>query len=214
MRIVIASCSVIYTGRGDTTLAQGVRAIMIKNDGAVSIHNDLGNKPLNYMAKGNVLTETVYDDHTVWSFDTRKESLQITLHNIISDSLFGLDLNSEGLVRDGTEPQLQAWLAANPEVLGEGYSLVQREYPTGAGPVDLLVLDAEGNPVAVEVKRVAMLSAVDQTRRYVEALKNRPGFENVRGLLVALDVRPNTVTLAEKRGLDYLVIPKEPFRKN
>lgn len=209
MRVLVAECSAIYSGRGDTTLARGVRALLIKDDGSVSIHNEIGNKPLNYM-KCAVLTQSAEEDLQVWTFDTRHESLRIELHQIISD--FNVPLIAEddpGLVRDGTENQLQEWLAANVHVLGEGFTLVQREYPTGNGPVDLLVRDADGVPVAVEVKRVAMLGAVDQVRRYVEALKasEGEGFERTTGIITALDVRPRTLELAAKRGIGTVTIP-------
>lgn len=207
MRKIVASCSAIYSGRGDTQLGEGIRAIIFKEDGSVSIHNDKSNKPLNYMGKGNIVTETEIDGHLVWNIDTRKENLQIHLHEIISDTSFGLIMEDEGLVRDGTEHQLQAWLADNPESLGEGFTFVSREYPTGAGPVDLLVEDAQGNPVAVEVKRTAMLTAVDQVNRYVEALKEIEGFENARGIVAALDIRPNTLKLAERKNVECVTLP-------
>lgn len=213
MRIVVAECSAIYTGRGDTKLGKYTRAIIIKDDGAISIHNDKSNKPLNYMGKGSKFTETVHEvtGELVWAFDSRKESLTIILHNVISDSAFELGLEDAGLERDGTENHLQEWIAAHPSVLGEGFQLVQREYPTGSGPVDLLVLDENGKPVAVEVKRVAMLGAVDQASRYVEALTNTESetidFSEVRGMVAALDIRPNTVKLADKRGIRYCIVP-------
>lgn len=208
MRVLTADCSAIYSGRGDTTLARGIRAIFIKEDGSVSIHNEVGNKPLNYM-KCAVFTQSAEDDLQVWTFDTRHESLRIELHQIISDFNVPLIAEDPGLVRDGTENQLQEWLAANVYVLGEGYTLVQREYPTGNGPVDLLVRNAQGAPVAVEVKRVAMLGAVDQVRRYVDALKvgDFEGCEETTGLIAALDVRPRTSELALKRGISTVTIP-------
>lgn len=207
MRVVVADCSVVYTGRGDTRLPRAVRAIIIKDDGCVAIHNDKSNKPLNYMGSGNVFTQSFEEDETVWMFDTRKESLQITMHALFSDSFHRLDLDSEGLVRDGTENHLQAWIAENPESIGEGFTLVGREYQTGEGPVDLLMQDAEGNHVAVEVKRTAMTASVDQVRRYVEALT--PSHPEVRGIIAAADVRPNTIKLAEKRGIEWVEIPSD-----
>lgn len=208
MRVVVAECSAIYTGRGDTRLSRGVRAILIKEDGSVSIHNEVGNKPLNYM-KCATLSESYTDDAFVWTFDTRHESLRIELHQIVSDFNVPLIAEDPGLVRDGTENQLQEWLAENVHLLGEGYTLVQREYPTGNGPVDLLVLDEEERPVAVEVKRVAMLGAVDQVRRYVEALKSNDGDEwaETTGMIAALDIRPRTLELAQKRGISTFTIP-------
>lgn len=210
MRIVIADCSAVYTGRGDTKLAQGVRAIIIKEDGAVSIHNDAGNKPLNYMGKGNLFSEEIDDDgNLVWQFDTTKENLTLTLFGLVSDSSHALIVNDEGLVRDGTESQLQAWLAENPHALGGDYELIQREYPTGDGPVDILVQDQrDGSYVAVEVKRTAMLGTVGQTMRYVAGLRETPDFYNreVRGMIAALDIRPKTSKLAEKRGIECITI--------
>ena len=207
MRIVVASCSVIYTGRGDTKLPQGVRALIIKDDGSISIHNDKSNKPINYMGKDNVHTESIIDDITVWHFDTRKENLQVHIHELISDTNFELDIDDAGLIRDGTEDQLQAWLADNVWVFGPGCTLVSREYPTGAGPVDILIRDENGTPIAVEVKRIAMLGAVDQANRYVEALRQIEGFENTKGMVAALDIRPNTIKLAERRKIECVTIP-------
>ena len=208
MKLTVARCSVTYTGRGDTTLQEAVRVIIVKSDGAVSIHHDAGNKPLNYMGKGNVFTEEEKEDGLYWSFDTRKESLQIRITEVYSQFEMEADVENSVLERDGTEHQLQAWLAEHPETLGEGYRFVQRECPTGAGPVDLLVQDENGNPVAVEVKRVAMLGAVDQASRYVEALRQVEGFEDVTGLVAALDIRPNTQKLADKRGVRTVTLPR------
>lgn len=206
MRIVVANCSAVYSGRGNTTLGTAIRALIIKADGSISIHNDASNKPLNYM-KCASFTETEEDGTTIWTFDARQESLRIEMNEIFSDIDMPLVENDEGLVRDGTEAHLQAWLAEHPETLGEGYTLVQREFPTGNGPVDLLVLDEGGRPVAVEVKRVAMLGTAYQVKRYVDALKEVEGYEGVRGIIAALDIRPKTLELAEKRGIQTVVIP-------
>lgn len=208
MQLTVARCSVTYTGRGDTTLPEAVRVIIVKADGAVSIHHDQGNKPLNYMGKGNVFTAFEGEDALYWNFDTRKENLQIRITEILSEVDLPVDVDNSVLERDGTEHQLQAWLADHPEALGEGFTFVQREYPTGAGPVDLLVQDASGTPVVVEVKRVAMLGAVDQATRYISALQEFEGFEDAKAIVAALDIRPNTQKLADKRGVQTVTLPK------
>ncbi len=209
MRVIIANLSVIYTGRGDTYLPPAVRALILKEDGAVSIHDDAGNKPLNYMNGGKYeLTERELEDGTVhWSFDTRQESIQVSLHRIISDSDHELDVEAPRLERDGTESQLQEWLAANPEAIGDGYTFVAREYATGAGPVDILVADSTGRPIVVEVKRTAMLGACDQINRYVAAIREQPGYEDAVGVIAALDIRPKTQALADKRGIQTVTLP-------
>lgn len=224
MRIIIAECSAIYSGRGDSTLGRGLRAIFIKSDGSVSIHNDNSNKPLNYMKTASQIN-TINDlGEDVWTFDARHESLCITLHKSYSSFEEQL-LNKEdepGLTRDGTEAHLQAWLFAHSEVLGMGFMPVEREFNTGAGAVDILALTPEGIPVAVEVKRVAMLGAVDQVHRYVESMKLLPSkmiphpetnelieldFTQTVGLVAALDLRPKMLALAEKRGVPTVEIP-------
>ena len=210
MRVVVADCSVVYTGRGDTKLGRAVRALVVKSDGSVSVHNDRGTKPLNYMGKGCVHSVVVNEDGCeVWCYDSRKESLQVCMFQVFSDSMFPLEAGvGDVLERDGTEIQLQGWLAENPDVIGEGFVFGSREFATGAGPVDLFMFDPDGVPVAVEVKRTAMLGAVDQVSRYVEALK-ASGYDEVYGLLVALDVRPKTRVLAEKRGIRWVEVPSD-----
>lgn len=209
MRITVARCSVTYTGRGDTTLPEAVRVIMVKSDGSVSVHCDHGTKPLNYMGKGNVFSEEEKEgDALYWNFDTPKENLQIRITEILSHVELEVDVDNSVLQRDGTEKQLQAWLAENPEMLGENYTFIQREFPTGAGPVDLLVRNEFNQPIVVEVKRVAMLGAVDQALRYAESLKTEDGFQDVTPIIAALDIRPKTQALADKRGVRTVLLPK------
>jgi endonuclease len=50
MRLIVARCEVSYTGRLSTRLAEGVRLLMIKEDGTVMLWSDGGGlsvKPLN-----------------------------------------------------------------------------------------------------------------------------------------------------------------------
>lgn len=207
MRIVVAECSVLYSGRGDTTMGRAIRSIMIKNDGAISIHNDVGNKPLNYMGKDNISTETINEDDgtTIWRFDTRKEYLEITLYSVLTDFQHELDNGSVPLVRDGTEHDLQAWLFENHYVIREGLIPLQREYQTTAGAIDLMFEKPDGKLLGVEVKRVAMLGAVDQCVRYRNALNDL--HDDVEVILTALDIRPNTAKQADKRKIGYTFVP-------
>ena len=207
MRIVVAECSVLYSGRGDTTMGRAIRSIMIKNDGAISIHNDVGNKPLNYMGKDNISTETINEDDgtTIWRFDTRKEYLEITLYSVLTDFQHELDNGSVPLVRDGTEHDLQAWLFENHYVIREGLIPLQREYQTTAGAIDLMFEKPDGKLLGVEVKRVAMLGAVDQCVRYRNALDGL--HDGVEGILTPLDIRPNTARQADKRKIGYTFVP-------
>lgn len=214
MKLVIAECSAVYTGRGDSVLPRGVRAIMIKADGSVSIHNDKSNKPLNYMKTANFIEENNSDGTTSWIFDSRNESLAITIHEFLMSNEVELPLDDPGLAKDGTEKQLQEWLSKHPEVLGEGFTIAAKEYQTGNGPVDLLALDSNRTPIAVEVKRVAMLGAVDQCRRYIDAMKAAEFDEETfidlfraEGMIAAVDIRPKTLEWAKKHNIRTVIIP-------
>jgi len=223
MRVIIAECSAVYSGRGDSTLARGTRAILIKSDGSVSIHNDNSNKPLNYMRMASQVITVNGAGEEVWSFDARHELLQITIHQIhgsFEQQL--LDKSNEpGLKVDGTEEQLQQWLFDHPEALGSGIVTLQREFQTGAGAVDILAVGKDGAPIAVEIKRVAAAGAADQVRRYVENMRTlqpvdfvtssgevyQLDFSKTTGLIAALDLRPKLLDLAQKRGVPTVAVP-------
>lgn len=214
MKLVIAECSAVYAGRADSVLPAGIRAIMVKADGSVSIHSDQSNKPLNYMKSANQ-TDTVNEaGEEVWTFDAKQETLVITLHKILNISDHTLMDDDPGTTKDGTEKDLQDWLSKHPEVLGKNFRIIAKEYQTGKGPVDLLALDADNKPVAVEVKRVAALGAVDQCRRYITALKTaqkdeelRVDFFNATALLVAVEIRPNTLAWAANHNIPTVTVP-------
>jgi RecB family endonuclease NucS len=47
MRLIVARCEVLYSGRLDTVLPLAVRLLMLKADGSVLVHSDAGGyKPL------------------------------------------------------------------------------------------------------------------------------------------------------------------------
>lgn len=215
MRIVVARFSVSYRGRGETELPEAVRLILVRRDGTVSVHSDDGLQPQNYMKGPNLLTVSEHADGTqTWVVAGKKESLTIRVSEVISDTREDLEEVDPGLERKWTEAHLQVWLAEHvEEAFGEGHTLVSREYPAGgAGFVDLLIRDPDGAPIAVEVKRTAFPRAVAQVRGYVEALADEPGMEGIRGLVIAIDVRPRARALAEARGVAWMEIPERLYR--
>lgn len=220
MNIIIAECSVEYSGRGRTHLPRAVRMIMIKRDGSVSVHSDdSGYKPINYMLPPCVIKYETLPSISIdeplqrWIVEGKSESLTIDIYEIISETGFTLSEVEPGLKRSWTEKQLQSWIAGHMDlVFGEGWQLVRREHPTGSGPVDILALNPSGHPVAVEVKRTAHIQSIDQTYRYVQAMIHSGEHQNVSGLVVALKIKPKTLLLAEQRGIETLEIPNHLFR--
>jgi endonuclease len=209
VRLVIARCSVDYFGRLTAHLPTATRLLMVKADGSVSVHaDDRAYKPLNWMSPPCRIEEAP----GVWRVVNKAgEELRITLDEIFHDTSHEMGIDP-GLQKDGVEAHLQELLAAAPSTLGEGYTLVRREYPTAIGPVDLLCRDANGRHVAVEVKRRAGIDAVEQLTRYLELLGRDPLLAPVAGVLAAQAIVPQARTLAEDRGIRCVVVDYDALR--
>ncbi|MBU3689220.1 MAG: endonuclease [Acidimicrobiales bacterium mtb01] len=209
MRLVVARCSVQYEGRLDAQLPEAVRLVMVKADGCVAIHSDGGAyKPLNWMNAPN----TIREEETQWIVSNPKgETLTITFHEVISDSAheFGDD---PGLQKDGVEAHLQELLAAVPEAIAPGLTLVRREWPTSIGPVDLMCRDENGHYVAVEIKRRGEIDGVEQLARYLEVLAPDTTLTNLRGVFVAQLIKPQAKTMAEARGIVCVEVNYDDLR--
>jgi len=209
VRLVIARCSVDYIGRLTAHLPLATRLLMVKADGSVSIHaDDRAYKPLNWMSPPCRIEEAP----GVWRVVNRAgEELRIILEEILQDSSYELGVDP-GLTKDGVEAHLQELLAAGPATLGEGFTLVRREYPTAIGPVDLLCRNGLGGSIAVEVKRVAGIDAVEQLTRYLELLNRDPLLAPVRGILAGQEVKPQARVLAQDRGIECVVLDYDALR--
>ena len=204
MRLVVARCEVSYTGRLSAYLPESTRLLMLKSDGSVLVHADAGGyKPLNWMTPPTVVEEDSERIVVRKRAGKTEDRLEIRLHEILSDVSHDMG-EAAALEKDGVERHLQEELAAQPEALAEGIRLVQREWPTDVGPVDLMCRDADDGWVAVEIKRVGTIDAVEQLSRYLERIRLDPARADCRGILAAEQLKPQAVTLAEARGIDCI----------
>src|SRR5207302_4600782 len=179
VRLVIARCSVDYIGRLTAHLPLATRLLMVKADGSVSVHaDDRAYKPLNWMSPPCRVEEAP----GVWKVVNKAgEELRITLEEVLHDSSHELGVDP-GLRKDGVEAHLQELLAAQVHLLGDGWRLVRREYPTAIGPVDLMCRDEGSAAVAVEIKRRGDIDGVEQLTRYLQLLNRDPALSPVRGV--------------------------------
>ncbi|HEY3748713.1 MAG TPA: endonuclease NucS [Pseudonocardiaceae bacterium] len=209
MRLVIARCSVDYVGRLTAHLPMAQRLLLVKADGSVSVHSDdRAYKPLNWMSPPCWLI----DDGDVWTVQNKAgEKLVITMEKVLHDSAHELGAEP-GLVKDGVEAHLQALLAEHISTLGDGWTLVRREYPTAIGPVDILCRDNAGATVAVEIKRRGEIDGVEQLTRYLELLNRDPLLSPVRGIYAAQLIKPQARTLAEDRGIRCVTLDYDTLR--
>ncbi len=201
MRLLVARCEVTYSGRLSAHLPEAVRLLMLKSDGSVLVHADCGGyKPLNWMTPPTAIEEE--SDRIVVRKRAGKteDRLEIRLLEVLSDARHELD-ELVGLAKDGGERDLQEALAERPEELEQELRLARREWMTEIGPVDLMCRDCDDGWVAVEIKRVGTIEAVEQLTRYLNFIRADPAKEACRGILAAQSFKPQAVTLAESRGL-------------
>ena len=211
MRLMVARCSIDYTGRLTTHLREATRLLMTKADGTFMVWSDHGSqsvKPLNWMTPPTVIEEHA-DRVIVRKHAGRSEDrLEVTLHEVISD--LQLEMSSpeadHALAKDGVESDLQELLAEQPHWCGDGFRLVRREWPTDIGPVDLMCRDPQERWIAVEIKRVAGIEAVEQLARYLERIRLDPAFAGCRGVLAAQQVKPQARVLATARGIQWVEV--------
>ena len=209
MRLIVARCEVVYTGRLTAVLPESTRLLMLKADGSVLVHADAGGyKPLNWMTPPTVIEE---DGDPLTRLVVRKRAgktedrLEIRMLEVLSDVNHEMG-EAAALEKDGVERDLQAELAASPAAVEPGLRLVRREWPTDIGPVDLMCRDDADGWVAVEIKRIGTIDAVEQLTRYLERIRLEPGMAGCTGILAAQSVKPQARTLAEARGLVWAEI--------
>lgn len=197
---------------------------MVKADGSVLVHSDGGSyKPLNWMSPPCTLTVQEPDSEeaeagitSVWVVTHTKtdDFLRIRIAKVLSDTAYELGVDP-GLVKDGVEAHLQVLLAEHITTLGDGYTLVRREFPTAIGPVDIMARDATGASVAVEIKRRGEIDGVEQLTRYLELLNRDPHLVAagpVRGVFAAQEIKPQARTLALDRGIRCVTLDYDALR--
>ncbi|MFT4036000.1 MAG: endonuclease NucS [Patulibacter sp.] len=207
MRLIVARCEVRYSGRVTAVLPMALRLLMIKGDGSVMVHADTGGyKPQNWMTPPTAID---FHGEPVERIHVRKigadDALDIAVEEIVSDVTHDMG-EAAALEKDGVERDLQEALADAPHFCGEGLRLVRREWPTDIGPVDLMCRDGEDGWVAVEIKRIGTIDAVEQLTRYLERMREDPVLADCRGILVAQKIAPQARTLAASRGIDWVEV--------
>ena len=201
MRLIVARCEVTYTGRLNAHLPESTRLLMLKEDGSVLVHADAGGfKPLNWMTPPTVLEEDGATLIVRKRAGRSEDRLEIRMLEVLSDVVHDMG-EAAGLEKDGVERDLQLLLADNPTAIEDGLRLVKREWPTDVGPVDLMCRDDEDAWVAVEIKRIGTIDAVEQLTRYLDCIRADPSRADCHGILVAQQIKPQAIALAEQRGI-------------
>ena len=207
MRLIVARCEVTYTGRLSARLPEALRLLMVKSDGSVMVHADTGGyKPSNWMTAPTVIEEE--PGLIVVRKKGGEDRIEILIAEVLSDVTHDMG-EAAALEKEGVERELQELLADSPP---EGLRLMRREWPTDIGPVDLMCRDENDEFVAVEIKRVGTIDAVEQLTRYLERICEEPGLHRCRGVLAAQQIKPQARTLAEARGIRCVEVDPSVLR--
>jgi endonuclease len=207
VRLIVARCEVRYTGRLSTVLPEALRLVMLKSDGSVMVHADTGGfKPQNWMTPPTVVEEE--SGVIVVRKKGGEDRVEIRVAEVVSDVTHDMG-EAAALEKEGVERELQELLADAPP---EGLRLMRREWPTDIGPVDLMCRDDNDEFVAVEIKRIGTIDAVEQLTRYLERICEEPGLQRCRGVLAAQAIKPQARTLAEARGIECVEVDPAVLR--
>jgi endonuclease len=210
--LIVARCEVAYTGRLQALLPEALRLIMVKSDGSVMVHADTGGyKPQNWMTPPTVIEEEDGSIVVRKRAGASEDRLDIRIVEMVSDVMHDMG-EAAALEKDGVEADIQELLADAPQWCGEHFRLVRREWPTDIGPVDLMCRDSEDEWIAVEIKRIATIDAVEQLTRYLERIRLDPALGSCRGVLAAQTIKPQARVLAQSRGIDCVEVDLQVLR--
>ena len=216
MRLIVARCEVSYAGRLTTVPARGGAAADAQ--GRRHLHGVGRRRRTERQAaelddpadrgRGGAPTRRSAAAAGRAQAARRRIGWRSTIAEVLSDVEHELDALA-ALEKEGVERELQELLADAPQWCGEGLRLVRREWPTDIGPVDLMCRDATDEWIAVEIKRIATIDAVEQLTRYLERIRLDPALGSCRGVLAAQVIKPQARVLAQARGIDCVEVDLE-----
>ena len=203
--VLSCNCTVDYSGRAESSLAEGDRLIIIKSDGTLLVHQPHGSNPVNYMKEGS--SHNLAEDGRSVVLSSSHASLKefITLSISKIHSLQILDLHDPARIRlKGSEKDMADMIYRNPKLIGPDFRPLSREEHTKYGFIDVFGHDGSNVLVVVECKRQsADLKAVDQLMRYVKKLKQLRGLDKVRGIIAAPKISPNALRMLHDHGFEF-----------
>src|SRR5437763_12265444 len=104
MRLIVARCEVLYTGRLlQARLPEALRLLMLKSDGSVMVHADTGGfKPQNWMTPPTVIEESAEQIVVRKHAGKTEDRLDIRIVEVVSDVTHDMG-EAAALEKDGVE---------------------------------------------------------------------------------------------------------------
>ena len=203
--MLIGDCMIDYRGRARSFLDWGERIIMIKQDGALLVHQPIMREPINWQPSGSKTEFKIKKDRFILRSHHTKppEKMKITFRDIQIITVSSLKDKAK-LIISGMETDVVNEIVSNPNIVEEGLRISKREKHVKSGMIDLYGFDANHTPVVIEVKRsLANISAVQQLRMYVNDIKKDVEEANVRGILCAPRIPDMVKNLLSDYGLEW-----------
>lgn len=200
--ILVGKCTISYEGRSWKYLEPGVRSVIIKPSGAMVVNSSHRVKPENWQPEGSSITiDTNEDEELIVEALNSGESLQARFLNII-DCIHYEHSDDRNSSVEGKESDIHNHIIKNPEIIENGFTVLEHEKQTEAGDIDIYGVDNESNRVIVEVKRrKATLDSVSQLNRYMES-----SVQSSRGIVAAPDITDSAERLLSDDGYEFIQI--------
>jgi RecB family endonuclease NucS len=209
--MLIGDCMIDYKGRARSFLDWGERIIMIKQDGAVLVHQPTMREPVNWQPTGSKTEFKIKDNQLVLRSHHNKppEKMMINFRDIQLVTVNMLKDKAK-LVITGMELDVVNEIVNNPNLIEDGLRISKREKHVKSGMIDLFGYDKNHIPVVIEVKRsLANISAVHQLRMYVNDIKKDIDAANVRGILCAPRIPDMIKNLLSDYGLEWQEVERK-----
>ncbi len=206
--VLACNCTVSYSGRAESFLADGDRIIIIKSDKTLLIHQPFGSTPINYMKEGAVHKLLNENGKLIISSSNQslKEYITININRIHSLQVMEL-IDSEKLQLVGSERDMSDMIYNKPSLISPDFIPLSREEHTKYGFIDVFGHDGNNNLLIVECKRYAAdFNAVDQLLRYIKKIKQLRGIENVKGIIAAPKISSNALQMLKDHGCSFVSV--------
>jgi RecB family endonuclease NucS len=205
LMVLVGLMEVFYEGRASSSLGEGERLLIIKQDGSVLVHRPTGYEPVNWQPPGSMIDVAVRDNELV--IEARRlspeEILRITVKKVYSLETYKLEDSAE-FAMYATEEEMKRAILLEPSLIEEGFKPIEDERRAGrAGFVDIFGVDSSGNIVVIEIKRRNATSEdVKQLVSYVREIEGELG-RRPRMILVAPGIQKSASKMLVAHGIEF-----------
>lgn len=202
--MIVATCTVNYSGRTGSRLGEGERLIILKEDGCVLVHRGRDYHPVNWQPSGCLLQTRIIEGNLLVKAvrSSPLESLAIRISKVEFFAAFRLDDGAE-FVLGGSEQDMQDAILAEPSIVEAGLQVMDFEKKVEPGFVDVYAIDKMGNTVVIEIKKdSAGLAAARQLSEYLKFIPVKLGHK-IRPIIVAPSLSKGAQPVMSRLGIEF-----------